>query len=249
MQRRLTATIGLLVVLALAGCGKDEPSGASASANATTTTVASGAASAGNGVGAQSGAAKQSGSKKRSGSKTPDSKKGSDPKNGSGSKKGSKASDSASATSKTSSTSKKSSGSKPAAAKKPGASGDAASPADASAGGDSPDARLAVVAVVRRYQKDFIDGDGDDACSLLTAAGKKQMTSGGRGRTCAESVKRVLDQSRASDIRLIERTRAGIHVDDVAIRGDNATVDIGKGQQLRLARQDGGRWLVSDPSP
>ena len=247
MQRRLTATIGFLVVLALAGCGKDDPSGASA--NATTTTVASDAASAGNGVGAQSGAAKQSGSKKSSGSKTPDPKRGSDPKKGSGSKKGSKASDSASATSKTSSASKKSSGSKPAAAKKPGASGDAASPAGASADGDSPDPRLAVVAVVRRYQKDFIDGDGDDACSLLTAAGKKQMTSGGRGRTCAESVKRVLDQSRASDIRLIERTRAGIHVDDVAIRSDNATVDIGKGQQLRLARQDGGRWLVSDPSP
>jgi hypothetical protein len=246
MQRRLTPTIGLLVLLALAGCGKDDPSGASA--KATTATVQSDAATAGNGVGAQSGAAKQPGSKS-SGSKASDSKKGTDPKKGSGSKKSSKASDSTSAKSKTASGSKKSAGSKkPAAAKQPAASGDAASPADASAGGDSPDARLAVVAVVRRYQKDFIDGDGDDACSLLTAAGKKQMTSGGRGRTCAESVKRVLDQSRAADIRLIKRTRAGIHVDDVAIRGNNATVDIGKGQHLTLARQDSS-WLVSDPSP
>jgi hypothetical protein len=160
MQRRLTATIGLFVILAVAGCGKDDPSGASAK-SPTTVTVASDAAAA---------------------------------------------------------------------------------------AGDSPAARLAVVAVVRRYQKDFIDGDGHDACSLLTASGKTQMTSGGRGGTCAESVERVLDQSRASDIRLIKRTRAGIHVDDVAIRGAGATVDIGKGQRLRLARQDG-RWLVSDPSP
>ena len=53
---------------------------------------------------------------------------------------------------------------------------------------------------------------------------------------------------RPSDIRLIVRTRDGIHVDDVAIRGTSATVDIGKGQALRLALE-GGRWLVSDPSP
>jgi phage replication-related protein YjqB (UPF0714/DUF867 family) len=74
------------------------------------------------------------------------------------------------------------------------------------------------------------------------------MTAGGRGRTCAESVTRVLAQSATADIRLIRRTRAGIHANDVVIRGDNATVDIGRGQQLRLARQ-GGSWLVSDPSP
>jgi hypothetical protein len=246
MQRRLTATIGLFVVLAVAGCGKDDPSGASA--KATTATVQSDAAAAGSGVGAQSGAAKQSGSK-GSPSKKATSKKGS------GSKRRSKASRSTSedseSKSKTSPKSKKSSGSKPAAAKTPAAS-DGASPvgagSTASAAGDSPEARLAVVAVVRRYQKDFIDGDGDDACSLLSAAGKKQMTSGGRGRTCSESVKRVLDQSRASDIRLIKRTRAGIHVDDVAIRGASATVDIGKGQHLRLALERG-TWLVSDPSP
>jgi hypothetical protein len=238
MHRRLTATIGLLVVLALPGCGKDDPSGASA--KATTVTVQRDALP-GNGVGAQTGAAKRSRSKEDAPKKDP------------GSKKGSKASDSGSAP-KTSSGSKgkASSGSaRKGSATKPAASA-AAAPAGAgstaSAGGDSRDARLAVVAVVRRYQKDFIDGDDDDACSLLTAAGRKQMTSGGRGRTCPESVKRVLDQSRTSDIRLIERTRAGIHVDDVAIRGEDATVDIGKGQHLRLARQDA-RWLVSDPSP
>jgi lactam utilization protein B len=104
------------------------------------------------------------------------------------------------------------------------------------------------VALVRRYQKDFVDGDGSDACSLLTAEGKKQMITGGRGKTCAESVKRVLDQARDSDIELIKSTRAEIRVSDVKIHGDEATLSIGKGQRLRLARQ-GGRWFVDDPSP
>jgi hypothetical protein len=247
MQRRLTAALGLLVVLALAGCGKDDPSGASA--NATTVTVRRDA-TAGTAAGAQSGAAKRSGSKDDASRKDPRSKKDA------GSGKGSKASDATSAASKKAPSGSKgtaSSGStKKGSATKPAASGAGAAPAGAGstapAGGDSPDARLAVVEVVRRYQKDFIDGDGGDACSLLTAAGKKQMTSGGRGRTCSESINRVLDQSRASDIELIVRTRAGIHVDDVAIRGTSASVDIGKGQALRLVHE-GGRWLVSDPSP
>jgi hypothetical protein len=235
MQRRLTATIGLILVLVAAGCGKD---GTTAKTAATVTQA--GAAAAAGKAGDTSTDAKQSGSKasdsKRSGSKRSSSKASSASKS-SGSK------DSAS----------KSSGSqtKPAVSKAPAAS-DGGSPAagdpTASAGGDSADPRLAVVAVVRRYQKDFIDADGKDACSLLTAAGKKQMTAGGRGRTCAESVTRVLEQSATADIRLIRRTRAGIAVTDVVIRGDNATVDIGKGQRLRLARQ-AGRWLVSDPSP
>jgi hypothetical protein len=239
MQRRLTATIGLILVLAGAGCGNDTTSGTTAK-SAATVTQAGGAAAAGKAVDSSTDAAKQSGSK-GSGSKGSDSK-GSGSKAASASKSsGSTRSGSKSAGSKT----------KPSAAKTPAAS-DGGSPATggttAAAGGDSADPRLAVVAVVRRYQKDFIDADGRDACSLLTAAAKKQMTSGGRGRTCAESVTRVLAQSLAADIRLIRRTRAGIHVDDVTITGDNATVDIGKGQRLRLARQ-GGSWLVSDPSP
>jgi hypothetical protein len=246
MQRRLPATLGLLVVLALAGCGKDDPSGARA--NATTVTVQRDA-TAGTGAGAQSGAARRSGSRDDASRKAPG------PKQEAGSKKGSKAPDPTSAASR-----KTPPGSKGTASSGPTKKGSATKPAadagaapagagsTAPAGDDSPDARLAVVAVVRRYQKDFIDGDGDDACSLLTAAGKKQMTRGGRGRTCSESINRVLDQSRASDIELIVRTRAGIHVDDVAIRGTGASVDIGKGQALRLVHERG-RWLVSDPSP
>jgi hypothetical protein len=234
MQRRLTATIGLILVLAGAGCGNDTTSGTTAK-SAATVTQAGGAAAAGKAVDSSTDAATQSGSK------------GSDSK-GSGSKAASASKSSGSTRSGSKSAGSKT---KPSAAKTPAAS-DGGSPATggttAAAGGDSADPRLAVVAVVRRYQKDFIDADGRDACSLLTAAGKKQMTSGGRGRTCAESVTRVLAQSVAADIRLIRRTRAGIHVDDVTIKGDNATMDIGKGQRLRLARQ-GGSWLVSDPSP
>jgi hypothetical protein len=248
MQRRLTATIALVLVLIVAGCGKDDTSDTTAK-TAATVTQPSAAESAGNEVGTPTGGAKRSGSK-RSGSKRSGSK-GSASKTSSGSKpSASKTSGSRRSGSK-SSGSKTSSSSKPSASKTPAASDGglpSAGGATASAGGDAADARLAVVAVVRRYQKDFIEGDGKDACSLLTADGKKQMTAGGRGRTCAESVARVLDQSRASDIRLIRRTRAGIHVDDVTIRGDIATVDIGKGQRLRLGRQDGS-WLVSDPSP
>lgn len=112
----------------------------------------------------------------------------------------------------------------------------------------SPDPRLAVVAVVRRYQQDFVDGDGNHACTLLSAAGRRQMTTGGGGKTCAESVKRVLDQASAADMKLIKRTRAGIHVNDVIIRGERATVGIGKGDRLRLVCKDE-RWFVDDPSP
>ena len=234
----MTTTIALALVLAVSGCGKDDTSDTAAK-SAATATQAGDAAAAGNEAGTSTG-----GSKKSSGSKT-----SSDSKTSSGSKKSSDSKRSSG--SKTSSGSRKqvSSGSKSSASKK-----SSGSKTPAAAGGGSPstdegaDARLAVVALVRRYQKDFVDGDGDDACLLLTAAGRKQMIAGGRGRTCAESVKRVLDQAQDSDIELIKDTRAGIHVDDVRIRGDDATVSIGKGQRLRLIRQ-GGRWLVDDPSP
>ena len=234
MARRLTATAVLVFALVASGCGKDDSSNSTAK-SAATVTQARDTADVGNSEGTPTG-----GSKKAAGSKKKKTGKTSASKTSSGS-----------TSSKTSSASKKSSGSKSSS----GANASATrTPAAATAAGGSPsagdpaDPRLAVVAVVRRYQKDFVNGDGNDACSLLTAAGKKQMTTGGRGRTCAASVKRVLDQARDSDIELIKRTRAGIHADDVTIRGDNATVAIGKGQRLRLARQEG-RWLVHDPSP
>src|SRR4051812_19850270 len=72
----------------------------------------------------------------------------------------------------------------------------------------SPDPRLAVVAVVRRYQQDFIDNDSDDACSLLTAAGKQQMTTGGRGRARAENGKSGPPPARGPPIQNIKRPPA-----------------------------------------
>lgn len=246
MPRPLTTTIALVLVLAVSGCGKDDTSDTTAK-SPPTATQASDAAAAGN----------KSGSSTRGTKKSPGSKTSSGPKSSGSKSTGSKSSGSKSSGSKSSGSKKKSSGSTSSGSKtSAGSKKQVGSNTPATATGGSPatdasgaaDPRLAVVATVRRYQKDFVDGDGNDACLLLTAAGKKQMNAGGRGRTCAESVKRILDQARDSDIELIKDTRAGIHVDDVKIRGDEATVSIGKGQRLRMARQ-GGRWLVDDPSP
>jgi hypothetical protein len=244
MPRPLTTTIALVLVLAVAGCGKDDTSDTTAR-SAATATPASDAAAAGNKAGSST-----RGTKKSPGSKTSSGSKSSGSKSAGSKSSGSKSSGSKSSGSKKKSSASKSSGSKTSAgSKKAAGSNSPATAAGGSPSGDgAADPRVAVVATVRRYQKDFVDGDGDDACLLLTAAGKKQMNAGGRGRTCAESVKRILDQARDSDIELIKDTRAGIHVDDVKIRGDDATVSIGKGQRLRLVRQ-GGRWLVDDPSP
>jgi hypothetical protein len=241
MPRPLTTTIALVLVLAVSGCGKDDTSDTTAK-SAGTATQASDAAAAGN----------KAGSSTRGTKKSPGSKTASGPKSSGSKSTGSKSSGSKSSGSKKTSSGSKSSGSKTSAGSKTPAGSN--TPATAAGGSPATDAsgaadpRLAVVTTVRRYQKDFVDGDGNDACLLLTAAGKKQMNAGGRGRTCAESVKRILDQARDSDIELIKDTRAGIHVDDVKIHGDEATVSIGKGQRLRMARQ-GGRWLVDDPSP
>jgi hypothetical protein len=245
MARRLTTTIALVLALGAAGCGKDDTSDTTAN-GAVTTSQISDAAKAGTSTG---GSKKSSGSKDSSGSKTSSgSKKRSGSKTSSGSKRTSaKKKTSASKTSSDSkqSGSKSSSGSKQSSGSNTPAAATGGSPSGAA--GDA-DPRLAVLTTVRRYQKDFVDGDSNDACLLLTAAGRKQMIAGGRGQTCAESVKRILDQARDSDIELIKETRAGIHVDDVRVRGGDATVSIGKGQRLRLIRQ-GGRWLVDDPSP
>ena len=239
MPRRLTAAIALVLALAVSGCGKDDASDTTAKSVATATQAAD-AATAGN----------ESGSKKSSGSKTSSGSTSSGSKSSSGSQKTSASKRSSASRKANSSGSKTSSGKKAAGTKKPAASdgGSSSNPAPGATGGDSSDPRLALVAVIRRYQKDFIDKDVEDACTLLTAAGKKQMITGGRGRTCAESIRRILDQAKRSDIKLIEETRAGIHVDDVTIRGDDATVRIATGERLRLVRL-GGRWLVDDPSP
>jgi hypothetical protein len=114
--------------------------------------------------------------------------------------------------------------------------------------GSGPGAeRLDIVAVLRRYYKGFIDKDGTTVCSLLTSAGKQTMISDGNGKTCADSVKRLVASASAENVALLQRTRDGLHVDDITVNGDNATAQIGKTSQLKLV-QVGGHWLLRSPN-
>jgi hypothetical protein len=121
--------------------------------------------------------------------------------------------------------------------------------ADLSSGtGSGPAAeRLAVVGVLRRYYKAFLDGDGTLVCSLLTASGREIMIRDGGAKTCSGSVKRLTDQAGAQNLDLLRTTRDGLHVDDITINGDNATAQIGKTSRLRLVQVDG-HWLVRIPN-
>jgi hypothetical protein len=108
-------------------------------------------------------------------------------------------------------------------------------------------ARLEVVGVLRRYYKGFIDKDGATVCSLLTSAGKQTMIGDGNGKSCPDSVKRLIGSASADNIALLQRTRDGLHVDDITVNGDNATAQIGKTSQLRLV-QTNGQWLLRSPN-
>jgi len=103
------------------------------------------------------------------------------------------------------------------------------------------------VTVLRRYYKAFLDKDGAEACGLLTAAGRAEMVLDGRGKTCPDSVKRLVSSLSAANVKLLEATRDNLHVNDVTITGATATAQIGKKSQLRMSREDG-HWLVRSPN-
>jgi hypothetical protein len=103
-----------------------------------------------------------------------------------------------------------------------------------------------VVAVLRRYYKAFIDKDGSAVCSLLTSEGRKIMISDGNGKNCDDSAKKLIGSASAGNFALLQRTRDGLHADDVKVTGNNATAQIGKTSALRLVQQNGS-WLLRSP--
>lgn len=247
----LTATAGVVLLLAFAGCGRDatvSDSGAQGAATATTDAV--GGAAAGRASNTDAAAAK-------TGSKAAGAEKGAGSKGGGSRSSGSKRSAAGGAGSQGSAS--KGSAAKLPGAKKAaagatggqqagdGASGDAAG--ETAAGGGAPRSdREEVFSVVRRYQQAFLDGDGAAACALLTPRGRREMISGGRRGTCAASVERVIELAKPEDLELVKTTREKLALADVAVKGDRATVAIGRGLELRLA-QLGGDWRIDDPSP
>jgi hypothetical protein len=122
----------------------------------------------------------------------------------------------------------------------------AGDPSSGTGSGPTAD-RLAVVATLRRYYKGFIDGNGAEVCSLLTDAGKAVMIADGTGKTCADSVKRLIAQAGTANQNLLVTTREGIHVNDITVTGNNATAQIGKTSKLKLV-QENGKWLLRSPN-
>jgi hypothetical protein len=233
VTRKLTATTGVLLALAFAGCGKDDSSNTTAQSAATATTPAATTTSG----------AKASKKKQASGSKTAAGSTGKTSKSS-----GSKSSGSATTTTKKAATPKKTKTT--TTAKKPvGVTPGSGAGADPSSGtGSGPaEERLAVVSVLRRYYKAFLDKDGNTACSLLTSDGRDIMVKDGGAKTCADSVVRLIKQAGSGNLTLLETTRDGLHVNDITITGNNATAQIGKTSRLRLV-QVGGQWLVRSPN-
>jgi hypothetical protein len=124
-----------------------------------------------------------------------------------------------------------------------------ASPADTTSGtGSGPGAeRQAVVFVLRRYYRAFLDKDGPEVCSLLTKEGRATMIADGGEKTCAASAERLVKLASADNLKLLEATRDGLHVDDVTVTGNGATAQIGKNSRLKLS-QVNGAWLVRSPN-
>jgi hypothetical protein len=238
VRRKLTATTAVVLALVAAGCGKDNSSSDSTAQSASTqTATAATTPTTTSPAKRTSGAKKTSGSKKKtSGSTTSGSKTSTPPATKT-------KSTTPAATKKTKKTPSVPTGVTPKqAGPTPGAD-----PSPGSGGSGSTTDRLAVVATLRRYYKAFIDKDGAAACALLTSAGKAVMNADGGGKTCPDSVKRLIKQTSEGNIALLVTTRDGIHVNDVDVNGNTATAQIGKTSRLNLV-QENGTWLLKSPN-
>jgi transglutaminase/protease-like cytokinesis protein 3 len=235
VTRKLTATTGVLLALVFAGCGKDDSSNTTAQSAATATTPAATTPAA-----TTTSGAKASKKKQASGSKTTTGSTGKTSKSS-----GSKSSGSTTTTTKKAATPKKKTTAKKPVGVTPG-SGAGADPSSGTGSGPAEE-RLAVVSVLRRYYKAFLDKDGNTACSLLTSDGQDIMVKDGGAKSCADSVVRLIKQAGSGNLTLLETTRDGLHVNDITITGNNATAQIGKTSRLRLV-QVSGHWLVRSPN-
>ena len=243
MPRKLTATTGVVLALVLAGCGGDDSSKTTSQSAAATTPAATTPATT-------TPAAKTSKSKTTTTSKKTDAATTSGSKKASGigtdsSGPAKEATKKKSATkTKTTTTSKK-----PVGVTPPSGSGTAAGadPSNNGTGSGPAEDRLAIVGVLRRYYKAFIDSDGADACAQLTREGQDILKDDGGAKTCAESVPKLIARAGAANVDLLAKTRDGLHVNDIKVTGNNATADIGPASRLRLV-QVSGRWYLRSPN-
>jgi cell wall-associated NlpC family hydrolase len=252
VPRKLTVTTGVVLALVFAGCGKDSPSGTNAAtttpaaaqsaattpattAPATTSTTKGKAAKANPSTDALPKTSTTAKTSKKTTTTTPKTK--------------------TTTTAKTATTPKKTTTTKKPVAKAPvvttptpAVAPPASSGADPSSGtGAGPTSeRLAIVVVLRRYYKAFLDGDGAEVCSLLTASGREQMIKDGGKKTCVESVKNLVSKISPDNRALLETTRDGLHVDDITVTGITADAQIGKKSKILMLKLSGG-WLVKSP--
>lgn len=247
MPRKLTATTGVLLALVLAGCGGDDSSKTtSQSAAATTpaaTTPATTTTPAGKTSKSKSKSKTTTTSKKTDAATTPGSKKASGIGTDSSGPAKEATKKKSPTTTKTTTTSKKPVGVTPATGSGTAAGAD---PSNGTGSGPTED-RLAIVTVLRRYYKAFIDRDGADACAQLTREGQDILKSDGGAKTCAESVPKLVARAGADNVNLLAKTRDGLHVNDIKVTGNNATADIGPASRLRLV-QVSGRWYLRSPN-
>lgn len=244
MPRKLTATTGVLLALALvlAGCGGgDSSKTTSQSAVATTPATTTPATSTSAAKASKSTSKTTTTSKKTDAATTSGSTKKKPTGIGTDSSGPTKeATKKKAATKKTTTTSKKPVGVTPATG-----SGSGADTSDTGSGPASD--RLAVVSVLRKYYQAFIDSDGAEACAHLTSEGQSILKKDGNGKSCAQAVSNLVKQAGPENVNRLSSTREGLHVNDITVTGNNATAQIGPASRLRLVQVDG-RWYLRSPN-
>ncbi|HUR85748.1 MAG TPA: hypothetical protein VMY78_10420 [Solirubrobacteraceae bacterium] len=225
MTRILTVTIGLLLSLAFAGCGKDEKTDATTEAATTETTREGAAGSAGED--SDDGGSGGSGSQERGAQTTTSGSRGS--------------TTTAGRTSTTGAGGRLVPGSGPSRSRTtttgtPAGAGTSAPLPAGRPGNEPPSVSQVVLAALRRFEDAIISGDGARVCDALTARARRDVV-GNSSRTCAQ----VAGGSAPDG----ETEPSGAGPADVAVDGSVATVELGGGRRVKLLFE-GDRWLVDD---